>query len=429
MLNPFVSSVVYQAEMLISYIFYSNIAEKRNKPAWILIIGFILFELGSFANLYFGNNVFLNISFSVLIHFLFSLICFHIHMRAGLFFAAVLMALSFALEVVMIFFVSALTQSQPKDYNADLLLFVLECPVSKILYFIIALVLSKVLKPSRQDKRLAGNMLLYPAATALCLVGFFFVCMEEQIGPNGQFLVSVISLTMFFTTILLVLTYQHQIEKDSEYYRVQTELSKLQIEKSYYDILEQQNHELMMYAHDAKNHLAVMQSLNSDPQIRGYISKLSEQLADYSKNCHSGNKLLDVMMDKYTLECGHYGIAFDYDVKLCNLCCLEEIDLVAVLGNLMDNAVSAAEQSQAKSISLVTSKRNAYSILIITNSCDTPPKHNGVKLISSKEDQLFHGFGMQSVTKVLKKYDGDFEWDYNPEKREFTATAIMKAKT
>ena len=36
-------------------------------------------------------------------------------------------------------------------------------------------------------------------------------------------------------------------------------------------------------------------------------------------------------------------IHFEYDVKLCNLNEVEDIDLVAILGNLIDNAVSAAE--------------------------------------------------------------------------------------
>lgn len=42
------------------------------------------------------------------------------------------------------------------------------------------------------------------------------------------------------------------------------ELSRLQIEQSYYQILEQQNQQLMMYAHDAKKHLTAIQDLNAD---------------------------------------------------------------------------------------------------------------------------------------------------------------------
>ena len=207
--------------------------------------------------------------------------------------------------------------------------------------------------------------------------------------------------------------------------QVKSELSRIQTEKSYYQILDQQNQQLMIYAHDAKNHLAAIKNLNTDPQISSYISKLSEQLAEYTHNCHSGNKLLDVMIHKYSVDCEIRGICFDYDVKLCNLSEVEDIDLVAILGNLIDNAISAAENSEQKRVSLATARRNSYSIIVITNSCDTPPKSNGNHLITSKADQKIHGFGLKSVGKTLKKYQGDFEWEYDDNCHEFTVTVMV----
>lgn len=55
--------------------------------------------------------------------------------------------------------------------------------------------------------------------------------------------------------------------------------------------------------------------------------------------------MLDVMIHKFVVDCSMRNIHFEYDVKLCNLNEVEDIDLVAILGNLIDNAVSAAEES------------------------------------------------------------------------------------
>lgn len=181
----------------------------------------------------------------------------------------------------------------------------------------------------------------------------------------------------------------------------------------------------MIYAHDAKKHLAAIQALNEDPAIGSYVDKLSEQLKDYSKSRSSGNKLLDVMLHKYDIDCKMRGIFFDYDVKDCNLSQLEEIDLVAILGNLLDNAITAAEASFGKSVSLSTVYRNRYSVIVVTNSCDTAPKQTGNHLISTKSG--FHGFGMKSVAKSIQKYDGDYEWDYDGEGHLFTVTVMVSA--
>ncbi len=181
----------------------------------------------------------------------------------------------------------------------------------------------------------------------------------------------------------------------------------------------------MIYAHDAKKHLAAIQALNEDPKISGYVTKLSEQLKDYSRSRTSGNKLLDVMLHKYEIDCKMRGIAFEADVKTCNLSQLEDIDLVAILGNLLDNAVTAAEQSTEKYISLSTVYRNRYSVIIVSNSCDKPPKQSGNRLISTKSSTGLHGFGLKSVEATIHKYDGDYEWDYDTDKRTFTFTAMV----
>lgn len=52
--------------------------------------------------------------------------------------------------------------------------------------------------------------------------------------------------------------------------------------------------------------------------------------------------MLDVMINKYVIDCKRRGIQFDYYLKSCKLKNLNDIDLVAILGNLMDNAVTAA---------------------------------------------------------------------------------------
>lgn len=171
--------------------------------------------------------------------------------------------------------------------------------------------------------------------------------------------------------------------------------------------------------------MAAIQALNDDPQIGDYVKRLSEQLSDYTHSCHSGNKLLDVMLHKYAIDCEMRGVCFEYDVKVCNLSQLDDIDLVAILGNLLDNAVTAAEKSERKRISLNTVHRNSYSVLIVSNSCDVPPKQSGARLVSTKTDGSIHGFGMKSVAKTIRKYQGDYEWEYDAERNIFTVTVMV----
>ena len=131
------------------------------------------------------------------------------------------------------------------------------------------------------------------------------------------------------------------------------------------------------------------------------------------------------MLHKYDLECRSKGIDFQYDVKLCNLSGIEDIDLVAILGNLMDNAMTAAARSEEKYIRLETGRHNAYQILTIRNSSDAAPQTEGDSLISSKKNKEYHGFGLKSVAQVLQKYQGDFDWNYDSATSQFAVTAMI----
>lgn len=426
MLNPFISVVVYFTEMLISYIFFSNTADRRFPSGKCLLIGAAIFGAACMANLLFRNNVLINTLSTVAANFLFACLCFKIKYRLAIFYTFILIAVSAVWEFAAISTVSVLTESHFFDYNNDLAIFLLECPISKTLYFFTVLILSRIVTSGEYRKDLPLRLFIHPAAITVCLVIFWLVCAHSGISADGQNLLSIASIILLASTVLLFVTYQSQVDRDREAMQIKSEFERLQTEKAYYDILEQQNQQLMIYAHDAKNHLTAIRSLNHDPQIGSYVSRLSAQLADYTHNCHSGNKMLDIMVHKFGVDCSMRGVQFEYDVKLCNLNGVDDMDLVAILGNLIDNAVAAAEASHEKKVSLATAYRNSYSVIIVKNSCDFEPKVKGTRLITSKKNSELHGLGLKSVHQTLKKYQGDFEWDYDETQHTFTVTAMVR---
>lgn len=425
MLNPYVSCLVYAFEMLIIYVFFSRISIRKGTVLKTFLIGILLFEAGAAINLLCQNNLWINTAVSIAIRILFCILCFELKPLLAACYSVVLVVLNFALELISVLVISAITGTEAIDYNSNLALLILECSTSKILFFVTCLILAHIVRPHTGFSKQQLNLFFFPLCSAVCLMIFWFICTRDNVTYDTQLLLSLASVILFGSTVLLFITYQHQIDAESEHLRVKSENERLQTEKSYYDILEQQNQQLMIYTHDTKNHLTAIQSLSSDPAINEYIAKLLNQLKEYSSNCHSGNKMLDVMIDKFVIDCNRRGIQFDYYVKSCNLLGVDDIDLVAILGNLMDNAMTAAEQSAGKRISLETTKRNGYSVIIVTNSCDTAPVIHGQQLVSSKTDKRFHGFGLKSVAKTLKKYSGDFAWDYNELNREFVVTAML----
>lgn len=426
MMNPMVAVSVFSLEILICYIFFSNIFQRKRSNLICFLCGAIAALLAASCNLLSHNSGVINTIVSTVVQCTFAYICFHTKLYISFFYSLILVVIGGTAEVFVIFTFSHIMGVEFLAYNDNLMVLIMECSTSKIIYFLITLIFSRIANPDSGMKKLPLTLFLYPVACSICLVLFWHIVTQPGLSLDIQFRLSIASVLHMVSTILLFITYQHQLEKESKAIHMQNEVERLRVEKSYYDILEQQNQKLRIYAHDAKNHLTAIQSLTDDPQINQYIGSLSRQLADYTRICNSGNKMLDIMLHKYDLECRSKGIDFQYDVKLCNLSGIEDIDLVAILGNLMDNAMTAAARSEEKYICLETGRHNAYQILTIRNSSDAAPQTEGDSLISSKKNKEYHGFGLKSVAQVLQKYQGDFDWNYDSAASQFTVTAMME---
>lgn len=423
MLNPYISCGIYAAEFVIFYIFYSRIGQKRFSSYISFFIGLMLFEVGSLLNLWFENNVGINTLASITIKILFSLIFFQLRPIIAVCYAILMDALNFALELMSIFLFSAVIGQPFSAYSNNLSLFFMTALTNKLLLFLTCLVLSNMTNKKDITGSIPGSLFFYPVSATVCMIIFWYIGASSD--DTVCYLLMILSVIIFCSTTLLFITYQHQIEANMELIRLRNEVSRVENEKAYYDILEQQNQNLMIYAHDTKKHLVAIESLSTDPEIHNYVKQLTTQLKTYSQNCHSGNKLLDVIINKYVLDAHAKGLHFSYDVKLCNLNSLEDFDLVAILSNLMDNAFTAAHNSDEKTVSLETVVSNGYSVLIITNSCDQAPHTNGCQLITTKKNKEFHGLGLTSVSKSLSKYHGDFQWDYDAIHHLFIMTAMI----
>ena len=424
------SFIVYQIEFLIAYSVFSGVGEKRFQTTVVLLIGTVIFSIGAVVNVLFSNSAWINLVTTLVINFLFAKFGFKLSSLIILFYSVMLDFFSAVFETITIVFISTVLEVGIYEYNSNGAILILEVIISKTLYFLLCLMVVKVANSlNRTSVQPPTSFYIYPISTVLCTVFFHQICAYDSLSDRSQLQLAYLSVALLISTILLFLTYQHNLEKENEYLQAKSELDNLETKREYYEVLEHQNQQLMMYAHDAKNHLAAIQNLSGDPSIHEYVENLSEQLKSYTKASHSGNRILDVIISRYSSECEMRGIHFEYDVKACNLSGMEDIDVVAVLGNLMDNALSAAEHSAEKWLSLETTWRNTYSVLIVSNSCDAEPVARGNKLITTKKESRLHGYGLRSVRRTLKKYQGDYSWEYNEEKHQFVVTAMIGSKT
>ena len=416
--------IAYTIEFVSAYIFFSAAAEKKVKQSTCYLVGIGLFALACAINLIGNQIIWLNLIFYIITNVLYGYLCFNLNIKKSLFYGFILTLMGVIWEVAVEFILVSTVQTGLIEHLSGGFSAVVVACTCKGLLFISVLILSRFIVKEGSFKA-PLSFFIYPLALMITLCIFFYVCAYCGVNKTGQMALAIIALILIVPTTLLFLIYQRSLEKENELFRLKNEMDKVETEKTYYDILDKQNQDLRIYAHDAKNHLAAIRSLNTNPQIEEYLNKMTEGLATYSKVSRSGNHSLDVIINRYVTECSIKDVKFTFDTRLKNLEYVEGYDLVTILGNILDNALESAEKSEKREITLSTDHRNTYDVLIVTNSCDTSPKTSNNKLITTKNDKKLHGIGLKSVAKTLAKYNGDYDWEYDNENKVFTATVML----
>ena len=88
---------------------------------------------------------------------------------------------------------------------------------------------------------------------------------------------------------------------------------------------------------------------------------------------------------------------------------MDPIDLYALLGNAMDNAIEAVEKftdTEKRQIDVIIYRKQNFMVVNIINPlAETLTYRDGLP-VTTKKDADFHGFGLRSMRQILKKYNG-----------------------
>lgn len=427
-MNTAILNVLLQfVEGLISFEFYESIAptKKKLRNFAIITIGYMVM---CGINLAFNYNVVVNLIVFLIFHFIFNFTLYKNKIIPSLIYTFIIYAVVFFSEVMVIWVVSAFTEDKFYSFVDNPFQYIIVLSVSKSTMFFILKFISNIITKTVRKQNISFLLFLFPAILLITCTIFLVIAFSLELSYTLKILLSVLCIVMLLVVIGSCMVQQREIQKDEELSELRAIKQAQETDNKYFEILEHQNNSLMVYAHDTKNHLQAIRNMTDDENIIEYLERLTDDLNKYSRHASSGNHNLDVIINKYITECEIKGVEFTYDVRLSNLSGVQMFDLVSILGNLLDNALESAEKSTGKSIHLQTDHRNTYDVIIVTNSCDTKPVTQGNSLKSSKANKKQHGLGIKSIKSALKNYDGDYNWEYDEQNKEFISTVMILRK-
>lgn len=218
--------------------------------------------------------------------------------------------------------------------------------------------------------------------------------------------VSIIILSFTFINFYL-------IKSISRNYQLMNENLLLNKEKELYNVqmVSSEKHikNIFSVKHNIQNQLLCIENL-IDEQNYDEAKKMCRNINDdVSANVHfykTGYVYLDAILNIVEEKSKENHIKLIVDCKE-NLSFVAGDDMAVLIGNLADNAIEALANETNKKMEINIITKGVYEILSVKNYCSNSVLKNNPSLHTNKKDKQNHGYGLNSVKKIVEKYGGD----------------------
>ena len=401
---------------------------------WIRSFAYALGYGGSFIvfnmNLL-GSNLF---TFTVC-NVLLILFCYQIPLSKGVFYGAVMSGLMLGTEIISMLLLWVIYRDFDlyKTHFAGL---VLLSSLSKILYFVgtrICLVLAKGKESGMKSPSSAWVLLsLASVASMVVILGLIHIGLSVPgLTWSMEIWMSISALVLLLANLAIFAAYQRMQQIIGKYTELLLLRQKEEADEEYYTTLKEQYESQRILIHDVRHHLCVIKELAENQPRKAIIDYVTEmeRLPELQRRIrYAGDPVLNAVVVRYGDLCMQKGIAFSADIRNESLAFMSSLDITALFGNLLENAVEAAENGQDAFVELTLNKREPQGVLALTvvNSCALAPEQDSEgKLLSRKRNKKRHGIGTQSIDRTVKKYGGHLTWFYDDQQRVFHTTVIL----
>nr|WP_304442893.1 sensor histidine kinase [uncultured Acetatifactor sp.] len=170
--------------------------------------------------------------------------------------------------------------------------------------------------------------------------------------------------------------------------------------------------------HDFHNHIeALHRYLEKDRTAEAvrYLESLRSPIEAVTQHVWVGDEAVDYLINSKVTLAASREIQVNCNIEYPQHTNIGSVDLVVILGNLLDNALEAVDGTEGnlRFINLTIRRINEMLIIKLENGCKAAPAITEGELKTTKKNTDLHGWGLQSVRTAAERYDGTIETEYS----------------
>jgi len=187
-------------------------------------------------------------------------------------------------------------------------------------------------------------------------------------------------------------------------------------EKEYYfaqcQLMQESAEQVKTVRHDIKLHLATLKDFTTNgnmDEIKSYLDSLVEDIEKSEIYSNTGNIAFDSIINYKLQNVKRDNIKLDLNVAVPPELSVEVVDIVTIVGNLLDNALEAVTKVSEKIIKIDIKFNKGSLFAKIENSFNGKVKYAEGKAensIVSLKNSSEHGYGLKNIRQSVEKYNG-----------------------
>lgn len=308
-----------------------------------------------------------------------------------------------------------------------------------IVFYLLRHFLYKIIKIKEVFKKV-GNLKygIFFEISGFVAVFVVNIILGEKVGYNQSALTmnSVLFGICFIINGIILYYCIRQIQAEEH---LKANKTKTMMTKNYIDGLECMIDESRSIRHDYKNILATMSGYLQEDDYTGLKKYFENNIRDFCVSADKSGKIWSALADVQPMELKGFlyekalrasSMQVDFQVVIEQGAVIRYPDmenLIRVFGNLLDNAIEAAAESEDKYITLHILKKESSVFFIIQNTFKEKPDLEKIfeKGYTTKGDE--HGNGLYFVKEYLEKRD-DIYPIFSIERNEFVQSLEIVGK-
>lgn len=232
---------------------------------------------------------------------------------------------------------------------------------------------------------------------------------DTPFGSQLPFQIMFVKMLIDMEGFVILFAYHMQIEDLGNRRELEMLRQMMEVQYANYCISKQSIDIVSRKYHDLKHQIALLRSEISNEEKLEYLGQMEREIKCFEVTVNTGNQVVDTILTAKNLQCQNQEIQLTNVVDGSCLGFMEPMDISALLGNALDNAIESVlkiEEPKKRLIHVSLSEKKGFIVFYVGNAyVGEIVFHKGLPQ-TDKKDRLYHGFGTKSIQDVAMKYGG-----------------------